>query len=270
MAQDEIGHARASTRCCRISPEVRADRTGNAYAVRARAGSRRPLQGWTDFVAANFLIDTALSVLLESARASSVLSRSDNVLGASWRKNVSIGSTPRVGPGAWRLHNPCHEDRTVRFDVRSHTWLLIHSRCGRKRVGRAKVLDAPASKLIDRFAIGLIPYCSRPASRRYERRTILRQSNARHCGSLQTELSSSFGTAVVDRSILLSSLRHAVRTSRGDDVLDDVARATREDRHYRRNKPAQFLIPEFSLSCHVALRSLIAIVAVLGAVLSSS
>src|SRR5689334_4185036 len=73
MAQAEIGHARSLYPLLQdiagASPETEAEtRTGflNAQFLNA------PFETWTDFVAANFLFDTALSVLLESALTSSV------------------------------------------------------------------------------------------------------------------------------------------------------------------------------------------------------
>jgi len=73
MAQDEIGHARSfypllqdvAGASAETEPETR-----STFAVIDFL--RAPFQGWTDFVAANFLFDTALSVLLESARDSSL------------------------------------------------------------------------------------------------------------------------------------------------------------------------------------------------------
>jgi phenylacetate-CoA oxygenase PaaI subunit len=68
MAQDEIGHARSFYPVLRDvagpSPEndaeTRTQWTNTAFL-------NGPFESWTDFVAANFLFDTVLSVLLESA-----------------------------------------------------------------------------------------------------------------------------------------------------------------------------------------------------------
>jgi phenylacetate-CoA oxygenase PaaI subunit len=73
MAQDEIGHARSLYPLLKDvageSPEVEPEtRTGFQQAGFLRS----PFQGWPDFVAANFLFDTALSVLIESARSSTL------------------------------------------------------------------------------------------------------------------------------------------------------------------------------------------------------
>ena len=72
MAQDEIGHARSLYPILRdvigLSSEVDPEtRTQHVYA----AFLRTPFRGWVDFVAANFLFDTAISVLLEGAQDSS-------------------------------------------------------------------------------------------------------------------------------------------------------------------------------------------------------
>jgi len=73
MAQDEIGHARSFYPLLRdvsasaggagdpeLEPETRT-RFSNAPFL------NHPFESWTDFVAANFLFDTALTVLLEAA-----------------------------------------------------------------------------------------------------------------------------------------------------------------------------------------------------------
>jgi len=72
MAQTEIGHARSLYPLLQdlvgVSPETEAEtRTQFEHATFLH----REFTGWTDFVAANFLFDTALSVLLEAARDSS-------------------------------------------------------------------------------------------------------------------------------------------------------------------------------------------------------
>lgn len=72
MAQDEIGHARSLYPLLRdvmgpgteTEPETRTGFTHVPFL-------RRPFLEWTDFVAANFLFDTALTVLIQSAQESS-------------------------------------------------------------------------------------------------------------------------------------------------------------------------------------------------------
>lgn len=71
MAQDEIGHARSFYPVLRdlagASPETEAE-TRTKWTHVPFLG--RPFDGWTDFVAANLLFDTALTVLLEAATES--------------------------------------------------------------------------------------------------------------------------------------------------------------------------------------------------------
>jgi phenylacetate-CoA oxygenase PaaI subunit len=70
MAQDEIGHARSHYPLFRhltgvgVEPESRTVFHSMSYLD-------QPFSGWTDFVSANFLIDTALTILYESALESS-------------------------------------------------------------------------------------------------------------------------------------------------------------------------------------------------------
>lgn len=72
MAQDEIGHARSFYPLLRevagASPENDAETRTAFTNVGFLDG---PFESWTDFVAANFLIDTAITILLEAARDSS-------------------------------------------------------------------------------------------------------------------------------------------------------------------------------------------------------
>lgn len=74
MAQDELGHARAlypllqdfpqgKAHPAEFEPETRTDFANVAFLD-------EPFSSWADFVAANFLLDTALSVLFEHAQES--------------------------------------------------------------------------------------------------------------------------------------------------------------------------------------------------------
>lgn len=73
MAQDEIGHARSLYplledlvgKSPEVEPETRIRFTNAPFLDQA-------FRGWTDFVAANFLFDTALSTVIESASGSSL------------------------------------------------------------------------------------------------------------------------------------------------------------------------------------------------------
>lgn len=74
MAQDEIGHARSlypvledlGGESPENEPETRTTFSQSAFLS-------KPFDGWTDFVAANFLFDTAMSVGLEAAVDSSYI-----------------------------------------------------------------------------------------------------------------------------------------------------------------------------------------------------
>ena len=74
MAQDELGHARALYPLLRDLAPAGANPDENDPDTRTRhvnlAALDAPFTGWEDFVAANFLIDTALTVIFEAATAS--------------------------------------------------------------------------------------------------------------------------------------------------------------------------------------------------------
>ncbi len=75
MAQDEIGHARSlypllaelSSESDQSEPETRTRFTNVAFL-------NQPFEEWTDFVAANFVFDTAVTILLEGACDSTLTS----------------------------------------------------------------------------------------------------------------------------------------------------------------------------------------------------
>ena len=72
MAQDELGHARAIYPLLRtLDPKAGAE---NEPETRTQFLTltflRTPFAGWEDFIAANFLIDTAMSVVFEAAKDS--------------------------------------------------------------------------------------------------------------------------------------------------------------------------------------------------------
>ncbi len=73
MAQDEIGHARSLYPLLRdvvgAGPETEPETRTEFLAV---PFLQMPFSAWTDFVAANFLFDTALTIVLEAAQESSV------------------------------------------------------------------------------------------------------------------------------------------------------------------------------------------------------
>jgi phenylacetate-CoA oxygenase PaaI subunit len=74
MAQDEIGHARSFYPLLRGFPEASASDTAEEAGWQSRPTSAmtclgQPFATWTQFVAANFVVDTALTTLLETATA---------------------------------------------------------------------------------------------------------------------------------------------------------------------------------------------------------
>jgi phenylacetate-CoA oxygenase PaaI subunit len=108
MAQDELGHARALYPLLRELAPAGADPTQNDADTRTchanMAALDTPFSGWEDFVAANFLIDTALTVIFEAATTSTfepLAARSRKVLqeehihtvhGDGWVRRLARGS----------------------------------------------------------------------------------------------------------------------------------------------------------------------------------
>jgi ring-1,2-phenylacetyl-CoA epoxidase subunit PaaC len=72
MAQDELGHARSFYPLLRGfgTPSPMEDRGWQTQQTSAMACLDRPFTAWSDFIAANLVVDTALTTLLESARDS--------------------------------------------------------------------------------------------------------------------------------------------------------------------------------------------------------
>ena len=85
MAQDEIGHARSLYPLLKdvVGPSDEVEPETRTAFANARFLDE-PFSSWSDFVAANFLFDTAISVLLEGAQASSLTAlaqRASRILG---------------------------------------------------------------------------------------------------------------------------------------------------------------------------------------------
>jgi phenylacetate-CoA oxygenase PaaI subunit len=75
MAQDEMGHARSLYPLLRGFPEATDEATREAEGWASRPTSAlacldEPFESWVEFVAANFVVDTALTVLFEAATES--------------------------------------------------------------------------------------------------------------------------------------------------------------------------------------------------------
>ena len=110
MAQDELGHARALYPLLRDLAPASADAAQNDPDTRTRhvnmAALDAPFSAWEGFVAANFLIDTALTVIFAAATASTfepLAARSRKVLqeehvhalhGDGWVRRLARGGAP--------------------------------------------------------------------------------------------------------------------------------------------------------------------------------
>lgn len=157
MAQDEIGHARSFYPLLQAiagvseetEPETRVLFTNAPFLCHAFAS-------WTDFVATNFLFDTALAILLEAARASSfepLGQRARRVLeeeplhwlhGQGWMRRLC-----RSGPGVRAvLAASCAE-----IEPQSLDWFDVVS----PDLVSAGVLDAGPSTLRERFTTRVTP-----------------------------------------------------------------------------------------------------------------
>ncbi|HEX6509244.1 MAG TPA: Phenylacetic acid catabolic protein [Chloroflexota bacterium] len=151
MAQDEIGHARSLYPLLRDiagpSPEIEPE-TRTEFQNAAFLGV--PFAGWTDFVAANLLFDTALTVLLDAARNSSskgLAQRARRILeeeplhwlhGEGWTRRLA-GEGPAV-----------REALTVSFRVVETDSLALLT-LAQPELVETGVLDAESRMLCDRY-----------------------------------------------------------------------------------------------------------------------
>ncbi len=166
MAQDEIGHARSLYPLLRdligASPESEPE-TRTAFTAIGPLSTA--FNGWTDFVAANFIFDTAMSTLLGAARASAsndLASRARRILeeeqlhwlhAEGWVRRLA-----RNGPGVRRAL----ESSLNQIVPESLTWLDL---AGENLVANG-ILDTGAeqlrSRLRTRVNAVLIPASLRP------------------------------------------------------------------------------------------------------------
>lgn len=157
MAQDEIGHARSLYPLLRdlagaspeVEPETRIGFTNARFLD-------RPFESWMDFVAANFLFDTALSVMLAACRSSSsspLAQRANRILeeerlhwlhGEGWTRRLASdgGAVARSLATSMRVVNP---ESLACFDIASGA--LVDE----------GVLDAPGDELRQRFNSRVMP-----------------------------------------------------------------------------------------------------------------
>lgn len=114
MAQDELGHARSFYPLLRAFPEVTAADTREEQGWQERPTSAmrciaQPFLAWSDFVAANVVVDTALTILLEAAadaayeplrqRARKIVQEEEShwVHGVGWVRRLTVDETQRQG-----------------------------------------------------------------------------------------------------------------------------------------------------------------------------
>lgn len=160
MAQDEIGHARSLYPLLRDfqgeGPETEPEtRTGflNASIL------DEPFEGWTDFVAANFLFDTALTIVLESARDSSLhdlANRSRRMLEEEtlhWLHGE--GWTHRLAARGGGVRDALQTSLS-RIAPDALAWLQR----GGPELLAERVIDAPGRELEDRFRSRINPILS--------------------------------------------------------------------------------------------------------------
>jgi ring-1,2-phenylacetyl-CoA epoxidase subunit PaaC len=151
MAQDEIGHARS------LYPLLQ-DLAGKSEQTEPETRTQfehvacldHVFESWTDFVAANFLVDTALTILLESARTSSL-----EPLGQRARRMLeeerlhwlhAEGWTRRLAAASPRLKAALSSS----MSVVAPDCLLVLGLAASELV-KAETLDARASVLVNRF-----------------------------------------------------------------------------------------------------------------------
>jgi phenylacetate-CoA oxygenase PaaI subunit len=154
MAQDELGHARALYPVLRtlapdagpeVDPETRSHFHNLAF-LDASFG------GWPDFVAANFLIDTALTVVFAAGVASSF----EPLAGRS-RKVLQEERTHFMHGEAWvrRLAQAGERTRAALEESLERAWAETLCWFGPEGRGEAlfdlRVLDAPPDTLRERF-----------------------------------------------------------------------------------------------------------------------
>jgi phenylacetate-CoA oxygenase PaaI subunit len=151
MAQDEIGHARSfypllqdlAGRSDETEPETRT-RFLNVPCLNT------PFESWTDFVAANFLIDTALTVLLESAGQSSL-----EPLGQRARRILEEERLHWLHAEGWTRRLATANDGlksalSASLSAAAPDSLAVLS-LAVSGLGERGILDATTSTLIDRF-----------------------------------------------------------------------------------------------------------------------
>ena len=160
MAQDELGHARALYPLLRtLAPQAGPENEPETRTLHANLSFLdRSFGGWEDFVAANFLIDNALSVVFEAAQASSY----EPLAGRS-RKVLQEERMHAQHAEAWvrRLAREGGAVRTASESSLRRAWAETLCWFGPQGDGdplsQARVLDATPDELRARFLAAVGP-----------------------------------------------------------------------------------------------------------------
>jgi phenylacetate-CoA oxygenase PaaI subunit len=159
MAQDELGHARAlypllKTLAPALGAELEPETRTEFHCMRFLDSS---FDGWIDFVTANFLIDTALSVIFEVAQASSY----EPLAGRS-RKVLQEERTHALHGQAWARRLARIPETRAAFEASlreawNETLCWFGSEGKSDALFEAHVLDATPDSLRERFLAKVAP-----------------------------------------------------------------------------------------------------------------
>jgi phenylacetate-CoA oxygenase PaaI subunit len=159
MAQDELGHARAlypllKTLAPDLGAELEPETRTQFHRLRFLDSD---FDGWIDFVTANFLIDTALSVIFEAAQSSSY----EPLAGRS-RKVLQEDRTHALHGQAWARRLARAEETRIAFAASLlRAWDETLCWFGPEGKGdglfEAHVLDATPDTLRERFLAKVAP-----------------------------------------------------------------------------------------------------------------
>lgn len=159
MAQDELGQARALYPLLRaIQPEAGEENVPESRTVFSNLSCLdEPFPAWEDFVAANVLIDGALTTVFAAATASSY-----EPLAARARKVLQEERTHTMHGAAW-VRRLAREGGAMREAIRQALMrIFAETLCwfgppGEDILSGTQVLDAPPDELRTRFLSSLAP-----------------------------------------------------------------------------------------------------------------
>ena len=156
MAQDELGHARSFYPLLRAFPfEQHAagmeERGWQQRPTHAMACLDRRFGAWSDFVAANVVVDTALTIMLEAATSSSY-----EPLRQRARKIVQEEAAHWVHGSGWLRRRPVYEPLAPMLDD-ARAWFGAADDPERLALVSARVVDADPETLRARLRDRLAP-----------------------------------------------------------------------------------------------------------------